>query len=371
MNTVTQQFDTIVLGLGAMGSATMYELSQAKVRCLGIDQYTPVHDKGSSYGLTRAIRKAYFEHPDYVPLLLEAYKSWEKFEKEANIHLFQKSGLFHATDLDHEIYQGCVKSAKKHYIEFEELNQIDLEVKFPSIAFHDNKNALYEPDGGYILVEKAIQAYQDLINTKHGTLHFEEKMLEIQHDENKIIVITDKNIYACDHLVIATGAWSKKFCPHLPIQVKRMPYHIFEHPNANDMPVFFFNTPKNNWLYGFPPIDGKIKVAYHNLDGACEIDNINRDISQDEIDQIYEEAKQYLPSLGKHIESKVCMYTMTPDEHFIVGPCPKDKNVFIATGFSGHGFKFAPVIAKIMLDLVKDGETSYPIDFLKPKRFQK
>ncbi|MCB0272210.1 MAG: N-methyl-L-tryptophan oxidase [Bdellovibrionales bacterium] len=364
-----QHYEVIVLGLGAMGSAVMYELSQSKIQCLGIEQFTPIHDLGSSHGQTRVIRKAYFEHPDYVPLVLESYKFWEKYEKEFGVELLVKCGLFTSTDLDHPVYQGSRLSAQKHYVEFEELNQIDLAVKFPSFSFFDQKFALYEPSGGYLFAERALECWQKNIHEKYATLQFEEKVQNIEPESSKVTVTTNKNIYSCDQLIVCAGAWAKKFIPHVPLQAYRMTYHVFEHDDAKDIPIFFFNTPKNNWLYGFPPIDGKMKIAYHNVHEPCDPDTVNRFVQQKEIESIYEEARAYLPKLGKHVFSKVCLYTMTPDEHFIVCKCSKYNNINIAAGFSGHGFKFSPVVARALVDLATQGKSIYPIEFLHSDRF--
>lgn len=366
-----QHHEVIVLGLGAMGSAAMYELSHSKVQCLGIEQFTPAHDLGSSHGQTRAIRKAYYEHPDYVPLLLDAYNLWEKLEKKSHTELLVKTGLIHATDLDHEIYQGSRLSAQKHYLSFEEYNIIDLQVKYPSMRFDDNHNALFEPDGGYLWVERAIETFQQNVHTKYAQMRFEERVLEIQPEADKLILITNKGMYTCDQLVLASGPWARSFLPDMPVQACRTTYHFFEHPAAKDMPVFFFNTKEDNWLYGFPPIDGRMKVAYHHAGDPCDAKTVRRTVEPSEIKRIEKEARGYVPKLGKHISSHVCMYTMSPDGHFILGRCPDNDRIVVASGFSGHGFKFAPVVGQAIRDLVSNKDSIHNIDFFSPSRFEK
>lgn len=381
---MAETYDVIVAGLGGVGSAAAYHLAARGKRVLGLEQYTPAHDRGSSHGSSRIIRQAYNEGPGYVPLVLRAYELWEQLERDTNTDLLTiTGGLFLGTE-DSDVVQGSLRSAREHNLPHELLDAKEIQRKFPVLHPHADHCALYEANAGFLRPEAAVAAHLGLAAQRGAVLHFEEPIADWAVTETGTVrVTTTKATYEAEHLVIAPGAWASNLLKlgTLPLHVRRHVMAWFDPvdgiaPFKSDrFPIYIWQTSNDVIFYGFPATDCEhcgVKAAIHSGGDVCTADSIERSFTHRDIAEIREQLEAYIPALnGKLLHAATCMYTMTLDEHFVVSRHPDYPQVSIACGFSGHGFKFAPVLGEVLADLAIEGHTKHPIDFLSAQRFAK
>ena len=379
-------FDAIVIGVGSMGSATCYYLAKRGYKVLGLEQFDITHEFGSHTGQSRIIRKAYFEHPDYVPLMEKAYENWKQLEDETGEHLYFKTGLLYAGNSNNEIIKGVKLAASLYNIELEQLNKKDVANRFPHFRFPNSFEVLFEPDAGFLPPEKSIRLYADQAKKNGAEIHSHEKVIDWKKEGNDLIVKTDKNSYHCPKLIITAGAWSGKMIPGLSDKIKVTRQFVAwinpKHENMfslNNFPCWMIgDDDKHGCYYGFPLLDTKqfgepagLKMAHHFPAQVTDPDNVNRQTTGEDILNLKYCLDNYIPGVVNGIRStKICLYGNSPDENFIIDKLPGyEETVSIACGFSGHGFKFASVIGEILADLAMEGKTGLPIGFLSAKRF--
>ena len=375
-------FDAIILGLGAMGSAAAHHLAQRGKRVLGIEQFTSPHDRGSSHGGSRMIRQAYWESPDYIPLVLRAYESWRKLEREANTQLLHITGGMNIGSRDGDLVTRTIAAAEKHSIPFDVLERREISKRFPGLVPQPDDVAVHEPHAGYLLPEECIRAYLKLASSAGAKLAFEEKVLSWSIEADQVEVRTSKGAYTAGHLVITAGPWASELLPALfPLRVTRQVVAWIQ-PLARvtaflpqHFPVFLCEDIHGGRPgYGFPAIDGPsggIKASIHGSDVVCTPETVDRSIHESDIQRIVQSLKVRIPALdGELVRAETCLYTMTPDEHFVIGTHPKFSSCTIACGFSGHGFKFASVVGEILADFATCGSTPHPITLFSPLRYQ-
>lgn len=361
------QYDVIILGLGAMGSATADRLAASGHKVLGFEQFDPIHDKGSSHGETRAIRKAYFEDDRYVPLMLRAYDLWEELEAFAGHQLLFKPGCVMMGAPTSPVLQGCERAARRFSLPHEMLDVAALERR----GFRVPKETVgfFEPDGGYLLVEKCIEHFQTRAESHGADLYFEAKVSSWKSVSDGVEVVTEGKTFRAKKLVISLGSWLAKNSDLKSLSPKRTIQYWFRAKGGSELPVFFQDTGKGPWIYGFPKIGETMKLAFHNVFSDCDPDRMKRNVSEAEVAEMVTPAEALLPGLRGFARAKTCIYTMTPDEHFVLGPMKSpNENVFVAGGFSGHGFKFAPVIGEIIDDFVS-GRAPLEMGLFNPYRF--
>jgi sarcosine oxidase len=370
----------LVLGVGGMGSSACYHLAKRGADVTGIEQFSLLHEKGSSHGETRIIRQAYFEHPDYVPLLRDSYLLWKQLEAESSQHLYHETGILYSLPQESKILAGLRSSAEQYKIPLEELNSAEFKARFRGFAQKQGNCALFEPNAGYLKVEESVLAHTDQAKKNGCEIVEKQRVLSWSANSSGVTLVTAEKTYQADKLVITAGAWSQKILCDLALPLKplrKFMYwisgaHLYQ--ESESTPCFFYETPEGIF-YGFPAIgrgsDFRLKLAEHT-GGHPLYDDLNaiQVPSAEEAKKIESFVLQSLPHL-KELPDKVvpCIYTMTPDEHFIVDRHPEYSNVIVAVGFSGHGFKFSSVIGKILSDLALDEVTSHPIDFLKVRNF--
>jgi sarcosine oxidase len=371
-------YDVIVLGLGGMGSAAAAHLARRGFRTLGIEQFGLVHALGSSHGHTRLIRRAYFEHPDYVPLLHAAYGHWRALESETAQELMVLNGLMMAGASQSGLISGSIAAARQHQLELEILSAQEARTRFPDYAFSEDMRVLFDPEGGFLHVERGVRAHLDSAQRHGATLLDHVRVQSWASDGRMVKVVAGDRVYEADTLVICAGAWSGALFEGLdvPLAVERAAMGWFrpiEHAYQlrDGCPVFAFETP-TGFFYGSPQFDDRgIKVAEHR--GLAPISDpgmLDRRPNPADLAPVQAFIPRHLPGLNPvPLEQAVCMYTMSPDSHFIVDTHPEHANVHIAGGFSGHGYKFAPVVGAILADLAESGSTSQPTEFLSLKRF--
>jgi len=370
-------FDVIVIGVGAMGSATCFELARRGVRVLGIEQFDIPHALGSSHGQSRMIRSAYYEHPDYVPLLKRAYERWHELEELSGQKLLHLTGGIYIGPPNGEVVSHSLAAARQHGLPHEVLDARSLSRRYPQFKVPESWAALLEPQAGFLRPEATIATYALQALRAGATLHGRERVIEWSSDT----VVTDRARYHADRLIFCGGAWSSKLLQgfNIALKVTRQALGWFwpndPKPLALGMlPVWAIDLGHDLLFYGFPMMDDVpgLKAALHSPGEATDPDRVDRDYRAADEEAIRSRLRQLIPAAdGELLSMRTCMYTYSPDSHFIIDHHPEHANVTIACGFSGHGFKFASVIGEILADLAMHGSTKLPAQFLSLNRFKK
>jgi sarcosine oxidase len=374
-------YDVIVLGLGAMGSAAAQHLAERGRRVLGIEQFTSPHDRGSSHGGSRMIRHAYFESPAYIPLVLRAYELWRKLESDTSRRLLHITGGMNIGSGTGELVKRTIAASRQHSIPFEVLEGRAIAARFPGVSPLAGDVAVHETNAGYLYPEECIRAQLARALHAGAELRFEESAIAWSADADRVEVRTAKGTYSAAHLVIAAGPWANQALNGVvPLRVTRQVMAWIQ-PRTGVMPflpdrfpVFLLEDAGGGAHgYGFPAIDGPeggMKAAIHGSEDVCMPDTVDREIHELDLRRIVEQLRVRIPALdGKVLRAQTCMYTMSPDEHFVIGAHPQFASCSIACGFSGHGFKFASVVGEILADLATNGSTAHPIGLFSPIRF--
>ena len=379
------EFDVIVTGLGAMGSAAASHLAGRGARVLGLERFTPAHDQGSSHGRSRIIRQAYFEHPAYVPLLLRAYELWEQLEHDAGRRLLTLTGGLMIGPPDSPVVTGSIRSAQEHSLPYAVLDAAEIHRRFPPFNPGPEVVALYETRAGVLDPEECIRAQIELAARRGAALHFEEPALawEAAPSGDRVRVTTAHAAYEAARLVLAPGAWAPALLADLglPLVAERQVLYWFEPTGDAEVflperfPIWIWEVSPDLDLYGFPAQAGPpggVKVAFYRTgeEGFCTPETIDRAVHPAEVERMRAALAASLPALNGELRATLtCMYTNTPDQHFVIGAHPRYPQVVIASPCSGHGFKFASVIGEILADLVLDDATRHPIGLFDVNRF--
>lgn len=352
-----------------MGSAATAHAASRGKRVLGLEQFQPAHDQGSSHGRSRVIRLAYFEHPDYVPLLWRAYDLWRRLESQTGRQLLHITGGLMLGEPDSAVVRGTLRSAIEHGLEHEMLDAAEVRRRFPAFTPGDATAAIYERDAGVLAPEEVIRAHLDVAADGGAHLHFGERVEEWSvAASGGIEVRTSRGRYECERLILAPGSWAAELfrLPWLPLEVEPQQLHWFEPRGgpaafARDrFPIYIWDLGGGTQFYGFPADDdGRVKVAFF------------RSVLKGE-EAMRAALRPCLPALadGVLVDTVPCKYTLTPDQHFIIDTHPDHANVVIASPCSGHGFKFASVIGEILADLAIDGSTRHPVGLFAIDRFR-
>ena len=378
-------FDAIVLGLGGMGSAAAMHLAGTGRRVLGIDQFSAPHDRGSSHGHTRVIRQAYFEHPSYVPLLLRAYELWRELEQSTGRRLLDLCGGLMMGEPDSDVVRGSLQSARTHGLAHDLLEAGDIRRRFPPFRISDRTVALLEPNAGLVYCEAAISAHLDVAARRGADLRFHQPVMHWKSGDNGGVSVTSsQRTYHAEHLVITPGPWAPALLPDLglPLVVERQVLYWFQPPEGTTRylpdrhPVHIWQRADGTTPYGFPAVDGPsggVKAAFYRQE-TCEVctpESVDRSIRDAEIERMRAALREYLPGLaGPLVRATTCLYTMTPDHHFVIGSHPRHANVHLAAGFSGHGFKFCSVVGERLAQHVTGTAQADSWHLFSPDRFR-
>lgn len=378
MATTTTGYDVIVVGLGGMGSAAAYHVATRGRRVLGLERHQPAHDKGSSHGGSRIIRQSYFEDPGYVPLLLRAYELWDKLAVDAQRDVYRLTGGLFIGPPDCPTVSGSMLASRQWGLPHEVLDAAEITARFPNFTPHPTDIALYEAKAGFARPELTVRAHLELAEKAGATLHFGEPVLDWSQTSAGVRITTEHGSYTAEQLVICPGAWAPQVLGQfgVPITVERQVMYWLDPVGAvcsfEDHPIFIDENAFGMQIYGFPAIDGPrggVKVAFFRKGVVCTPDTINRVVHVREISEMTTRVTELLPALtGSCLRAVTCMYSTTPDRHFVIARHPQCPNVTVACGFSGHGFKFVPVVGEILADLAIEGGTTHPIAFFDPQR---
>jgi sarcosine oxidase len=369
-------FDVIVLGVGGVGSAALDQLARRGSYALGLDRFPPGHDRGSSHGRTRLIRQAYYEHPDYVPLLKRAYELWADLAARARKVLYHEVGVLCVGRPEGAVLSGVLASARQHSLEVEQLSATDLSARFPGYRVPEPLGALFERRAGYLDCEDAVRAAADQAVKNEAFLQTDANVIEWKPEGTGVVVRTDRTTYHAGSLIITAGAWAGQLLADLGIyfEVLRKSFYWYEAPEIyaadHGAPGFIYETDVGNF-YGFPDIDHQgLKVGEHT-GGLPVVDPLNVDRSPDAAETARIDAflSAHLPEVTRRqLHFATCLYTLSPDRNFVVDRHPDYPQVSFAAGLSGHGFKFVPVLGEALADLAERGKTSLPIEFLSSRR---
>jgi sarcosine oxidase len=330
------------------------------------------------------VRQAYFEGPGYVPLLRGAFDGWWQLQEQSGRDLIRLCGGIYISDPDNMVFKGSLQAARAYGLPHEVLDAVEIRARFPTMHPADHAVGLYEPNAGYVRPEETVLAGVELASRHGARLHFEEPVTNWTiTPRGGVVIVTSKGRHGADHLVLTPGAWASQLFPMpVPIAVERQIFYWFE-PDftagvpyqryAAGHPLYIEETDGNGIIYGFPMVDGPdggLKLAFYRQNvGTTTPQTIDRTVHLEEVDAMRRRARQLFPHLtGRLVKAATCMYASAPDDHFVIGSLDYAPQVVLACGFSGHGFKFVPIVGQIVADLVQTGSTAYDISMFDPYR---
>ncbi len=328
------------------------------------------------------IRQAYFESPDYIPLVLRSYELWRRLEADSGSRLLHITGGLTLGAEDGDMVSRTVAAARQHSIPFQVFDAVEVRRRFPAITPLPGDVAVLEPHAGYLLPEECIRAHLQLAGAAGAQLRCEEQVMEWSAGPTGVTVRTSRETHETGHLVIAAGPWANEMLQNFfPLRVTRQvmawlaPQGGIAPFLPEHFPVFLMEDSGGLPGYGFPALDGSaggMKVAVHGSDELCTPATMDRAIHDADLARIRSKHGMRIPALlqGQVVRAQTCLYTTTPDENFIVGAHPHIPNCTVACGFSGHGFKFATVVGEVLADLATTGTTAHPSRIFHPARFR-
>jgi sarcosine oxidase len=369
-------FDTVVAGLGAMGSAALFHLAKRGAKVLGIDPYAPPHTFGSSHGETRVIREAYFEHSAYVPLVQRAYELWEELERLSYEKLYLKTGGIMLGTPESTVIAGTLRSASEHQLLHEVLNSNQIQERIPGLQPARDMIGVLESRAGILYPEKCVAAHLQLAGRNGAVIHSHEMLSEWKHEEDGVLVRTNRETYHAKKLILAAGSWIRSLLGEyrLLFQVERQVLLWFQAKNRelfdpDVFPIHLWEYEPEKMFYGFPDLGSGTKVAFHHQGEITSPATVDRNVRSEDVSAMREVLERFLPAAnGEFLRGTVCLYTNTPDGHFIIDTLPEQPNVLIASPCSGHGFKFASAIGEVLADLT-EGKVLFDLEPYSLKRF--
>jgi len=378
-----KSFDVIVVGLGAVGSATALALARRGCRVLGLDRFSPPHRLGSHSGHTRLIRMTYFEHPDYVPLLRRAYELWRQLEADSGCSILATPGGLYTGPSGGAFIEGTLRSADRHALAMQRVDERELENRFAGFTLPPGHAALFDPSAGYLFSDVAIEQHLHLARACAATVQTDSAVVDWRADGDGVRVTTATDEYAAGSLVLTAGPWMPGLARlKVPLRITHQWLAWFG-TGAGDQSrhapgvVWASEDDEGSLFYGFPAMDHPefgttLKVARH-VPGRTLAEPGERAAAIDderEKEILAGFVQRRMPTLaGPIVGTQSCLYTISPDQHFVMGLHPEHPHVAFASACSGHGFKFAPVLGEVMADLATSGRTEKPVDFLGIGRF--
>lgn len=375
---LTNRYDAIVVGVGGMGSAAVYHLASRGRRVLGLERFNIPHTMGSSHGETRIIRLAYYEDPSYVSLMRRAYELWRSLQSRAGEPLLHVTGSVDAGPPGSWVFKGSLQSCLTHDLPHEVLSSAELTARFPGYRLPRETLAVLQPEGGYLLPERCIVSYVEAAQAAGAEIHGRERVRDWEPITDGVRVTTDRAVYHADRLVLTAGAWNAHLLPSLSsVAVPERQVLAWLQPTDLEkfrpgvFPVFNLLVEEGRY-YGFPVhgIPGFKFGKYHHFEEAVDPDEFDRDAYPEDEQALRAFARRYFPEgAGPTLSLVTCMFTNTPDRHFLIDVHPEYPQVSFASPCSGHGYKFASVVGEIMADLAERGTTRHDIDLFRLDRF--
>jgi sarcosine oxidase len=373
-----ENFDTIVIGCGGMGSSATYHLAGRGVKTLTLERFALNHTNGSSHGKTRIIRHIY-DYPWYVPLVRRASDLWTDLEKESGKRIMRITGGLFVGPADHEITRNRVRIAEMFAVPHRVMTSREIDEVFSIFKASESETGLYDSNAGILFPENCIEAYVSLAKERGAEFHFNETALKWERVGEKLVVTASRDSYSADKLVISAGGWTKTLIPvpDIPLTSERQvvfwikPLKHGEMFEPTRMPVFGWLTGDLRGYYGLPDLGDGLKVALDHFGESCSPETIDRRVTATDERPIRNFLSEHLPlGDGEILSSTTCLYTNTPDSHFLLDFLPHERNVLLVSPCSGHGFKFSSVVGEIVSDLAIEGSTRHDISRFRIDRFR-
>jgi len=360
-----ETYDIVVIGLGAHGSSTLWHLSCTGKKIAGIDRFHPPHQRGSSHGESRIIRQAYHENPLYVPLVRAAYPIWKELGEIAGRPLYKKTGGLFLGKKDSTVVSGARLSAETHNIPYDYLDATAICNRFPAFRPTGDTVGVLEHEAGILFPEAAIDTFLQTAAANGAQVNTDEQVIKINPSKETIELTTTKRKYRTAKLIVTAGAWLNTLFPelNLPLSIRRQPLFWFRDraKNTEATPIFLWEYEKGKMFYGIPDPAHGLKLGWHHGGRLINPDELSKNVEKGEITAMQQTAASYLTIDPIFQKSCVCMYTITPDEDFIIDLHPDHPNIVIASPCSGHGFKFSAIIGRILTDLALDQSTGFDL----------
>jgi len=371
-------YDAIVVGLGAAGAATACELAQRGQAVLGLERHTAPNCHASHHGDSRIIRKAYAEHPSYVPLLEASYDGWRRLERESGRQLLYITGSVHGGGPQSEEFTGALQACVEHGLAHEVLEADTLRARFPAFHPEAGHRFVHQPDGGFVASEDAIESLISIARAAGADLRERTPVVDWRAGEGCVEVETPSGTFKARGLVLAAGAWIDRLVPELSrrVWIERQVVGWFDTAAAGPfalghLPVFTLDTSAGP-VFGFPEWRRpgfKIGI-HHHLGERVDPDEYATAMNNRDEAALRRALALVFPAANNRLLSaSTGVYTVIDDEFFILDLHPAHRNVVIASPCSGHGFKFSPVIGQILSDLVMHGDTVWDIGQHRLARF--
>ena len=380
MTDTSRPYNAIVIGLGAMGSSTLFHLAKRGSRVAGFEQFHSGHQLGSSHGDSRIIRETYFEHPLYVPLVQRAHELWRELEEESGTRLMTIGGGLMIGPPDGSVIRGTLRSALEHSLPHALLTPAEVRERFPAFRLAADLVAVFDPRAGYLDPELSTAAHIDCARQAGAVIHYEEPVLKWSADGDGVRVVTSKGTYRGDRLVVAAGAWNAALLDDLalPLTIERQVVYWLE-PGRNALeydtsrfPIYAYEFEQGTICYGFPRLTRGVKAAVmHCGEVASAPGDVSQAVDDREAGALRAALRPVLPDLSAApvLGSDVCLFTNTPDHDFIIDFHPTHPQVLISSPCSGHGFKFASAIGELQADLILDGTSRFDLTPFRLARF--
>ncbi len=378
---MSRDYNAIILGLGGMGSAALYHLARAGWKVLGLEQFGTGHDKGSSHGHSRIIREVYYNHPSYVPFVQRAMTLWQELQASSGLPLLHITGGLDISPAGGTFVQGALRACRAHGLDHEYLDAAAVNARFPAYNLPADYAAVYSPHAGILVPELCIQAHIKMAQADGADIAENTRVTAINSTDKGVTVTTAAGEqFHAQQLVITAGAWLGKILPVLDEYARPERQVVAWYEPADKaafsqerFPIFILCTEDDSeeW-YGFPSFgDDPPKFARFVKSGhAIDPDHLDRTCHPEDAALINELTQTYfaVPMDGP-VRMNACMFTFTPDKHFILGRHPEDSNIYIAGGFSGHGYKFCSAVGEIIAQELAGEETGLDLSLHRLDRF--
>ena len=367
--------EILVVGLGAMGSAALYHLARHGAAPVGIDQYPVGHTYGSSHGHSRAFR-VFYNDAVYVTLVKAALPLWQELETLSGEQLLTRNGMLAFAKPENERLDQNIRVMLETKTSHEVLTAEEVAARFPALQLPADSVACYTPNSGFLNASRCVWTHVSQAERFGATVHSEVSVHHIDIGKERPEVETSAGNYRCRRLIVAPGPWASQLLKDLslPLQVTRQQKFYFQPPDEaalyqpDRLPVY---ADYDRHYYGFPCYGPGIKVADDGHGPVTSPETVNRTLDLNVQNALEQWLNTIMPGVNpSFVEGATCMYTLTPDHDFLIGPHPLNSNIFVGAGFSGHGFKFSTVVGKILAELAADGKTDYPIEKFRLNRFE-
>jgi sarcosine oxidase len=366
-----------VIGLGVMGAASLWRLAERGIPAMGFEQFSVGHDRGSSHGESRLIRTAYYEDTRYVPLVRRSFQLWTDLERHSGEDILTMTGALSVGPPDGEFIAGALASVRAHDLAHDLLDAASIRARFPQLRPAEEDVGLFEEAAGILAAERAVRIMSTLAAQLGATVRTGTSVRRVVPDGDGVRIDLHEGTVLADRAIISVGPWLPEFLPHLrlPLQVTRevLAWYPAREPARFALPHFpaLFRDCGDQMLYAFPSMDDRtVKAGIHYGGRPTTMTSIDRTVLPEDVRPVNDLLAASIDGLAPHPQrALVCPYTNTPDLHFLVDSLPASPQIVVLGGFSGHGFKFAPMIGEAAADLAMTGTTSLPVEHCALDRF--